>query len=53
MPQQQTQAPPQQPMGQEELLKQVMAMTQQQIDQLPPVERSQIMMLRQSLMGRY
>lgn len=47
------QPPPAQQPGQEELLKQVLAMTQQQIDQLPPTERSQIMMLRQQLMGRY
>jgi cleavage stimulation factor subunit 2 len=44
--------PPQQP-GQEELLKQVLAMPQQQIDLLPPTERSQIMLLRQQYMGRY
>lgn len=45
------QAPP--PPGQEELLKQVLAMSQHQIDQLQPIERSQIMALRQQLMGRY
>ncbi|MCJ1369676.1 hypothetical protein MMC20_000888 [Loxospora ochrophaea] len=46
-------APPpvQAPMGQEELLKQVMQMSQQQIDMLPPAERSQIIMLRQQLMA--
>ncbi|MCJ1430184.1 hypothetical protein MMC29_008100 [Sticta canariensis] len=44
--------PPQQP-GQEELLKQVLAMTQEQINQLPPMERSQITALRQQLLGRY
>ena len=45
--------PPQQQAqpSQEELLKQVMAMTQQQIDQLGPVERGQIMALRASMMG--
>ncbi|MCJ1227862.1 hypothetical protein MMC12_004521 [Toensbergia leucococca] len=47
------QAPPSQPPGQEELLKQVLAMTQQQIDSLPPIERNQIIMLRQQLMGGY
>lgn len=47
------QPPPQQQPGQEELLKQVLAMTPQLIDQLPATERSQIMMLRQQLMGRY
>jgi cleavage stimulation factor subunit 2 len=47
------QAPPPQQPGQEELLKQVLAMPQQQIDLLPPTERSQIMMLRQQYMGRY
>ncbi|KAL9130328.1 MAG: hypothetical protein Q9217_001467 [Psora testacea] len=48
------QPPPQQHQAQpshEELLKQVMAMTQQQIDQLGPVERAQIMALRSSMMG--
>ena len=45
--------PPQQQPGQQELLNQVLAMTQTQIDQLPPVERSQIIELRQQLMGRY
>lgn len=45
--------PPQQQPAQEELLKQVLAMTQEQINQLPPTERSQIMALRQQLMGRY
>lgn len=47
------QAPPPQPNGQDELLKQVLAMTQQQIDGLPPMERTQIMALRQQLMGRF
>jgi len=37
--------------GQDELLKQVLAMTQQQVDSLPPQERAQIMALRQQLMG--
>lgn len=47
------QPPPQQQQpGQEELLKQVMAMTQQQLDQLPPQDRAQIMNLRQSLMAQ-
>ena len=51
--QQQPPPPPQsQAMNQEELLKQVMAMTQQQIDQLPPSDRAQIMLLRQSLQQR-
>ena len=45
--------PPSQQPGQEELLKQVLAMPQQQIDLLPPTERSQIMMLRQQYIGRY
>ena len=36
--------------GQDELLQQVLAMPQQTIDALPPVERSQIMLLRQQLM---
>lgn len=44
--------PPQQP-GQEELLKQVLAMPQQQIDLLPPTERTQIMLLRQQYGGRF
>lgn len=52
-PIQQQQPPPVQQPGQEELLKQVLAMSQQQIDGLPPVERNQIMALRQQLMGRY
>ncbi|KAJ9246869.1 hypothetical protein DTO207G8_8544 [Paecilomyces variotii] len=52
-------APPQaqQPMpaqqqvpGQDELLQQVLSMPQAAIDALPPVERSQIMLLRQQLM---
>jgi len=47
------QAPPAAPIpSQEELLKQVLAMTPQQIDALPPAERSQILMLRQQLMSR-
>ncbi len=41
------------PPNQEELLKQVLAMSQQAIDQLPLVERGQIMALRQQLLGRY
>ncbi|MCJ1466127.1 hypothetical protein MMC07_004746 [Pseudocyphellaria aurata] len=45
--------PPQQQPGHEELLKQVLAMTQEQINQLAPMERAQIMALRQSLAGRY
>lgn len=36
--------------GQEELLQQVIAMPQSTIDALPPMERSQIMLLRQQLM---
>lgn len=47
-------APPQQPPqampGQEELLQQVLSMPQAAIDALPPMERSQIMLLRQQLM---
>ncbi|GAM34073.1 hypothetical protein TCE0_015r01420 [Talaromyces pinophilus] len=43
-------ATPQQIPGQEELLQQVLSMPQSQIDALPPLERSQIMMLRQQLM---
>lgn len=42
-----SQAPP--PMSQEEMLRQVMAMDQGTIDSLPPMERSQIMQLRQQL----
>jgi len=49
-PAQQSQAPP--PQSQEELLKQVMAMSQQQVDALPPNERAQIISLRQALMGQ-
>ena len=55
-PQQQAYAPPPPPinqpaapMSQEEMLRQVMAMTQETIDMLPPTERAQIMALRQSL----
>ncbi|OOF92486.1 hypothetical protein ASPCADRAFT_509447 [Aspergillus carbonarius ITEM 5010] len=44
--QQQPQAMP----GQEELLQQVLSMPQSAIDALPPMERSQIMLLRQQLM---
>lgn len=47
-PQPQPQAP-----SQEDLIKTVMAMTQQQIDSLPPNERQQIIALRQSLGVRY
>ncbi|KAJ5287164.1 hypothetical protein N7478_002850 [Penicillium angulare] len=43
-------APPQPVAGQEELLQQVLAMPQAAIDALPPMERNQIMMLRQQLM---
>lgn len=43
-------APQQQVPGQEELLQQVLNMPQSTIDALPPMERSQIMMLRQQLM---
>lgn len=46
--------PPPQPTpqvaGQEELLQQVLSMPQAAIDALPPMERSQIMLLRQQLM---
>lgn len=42
-------AQPQVP-GQDELLQQVLSMPQSAIDALPPMERSQIMMLRQQLM---
>lgn len=48
LPQQQQQAP-----SQEDLIKTVMSMTQQQIDSLPPNERQQIIALRQSLGVRY
>lgn len=41
---------PQQVPGQEELLQQVMSMSQATIDALPPLERSQIMLLRQQLL---
>ncbi|KAI9367581.1 hinge domain of cleavage stimulation factor subunit 2-domain-containing protein [Aspergillus egyptiacus] len=45
------QPPPQQQIpGQEELLQQVLTMPQSAIDALPPMERSQIMLLRQQLM---
>ncbi|KAN0078852.1 Hinge domain of cleavage stimulation factor subunit 2 domain containing protein [Elaphomyces granulatus] len=43
-PQQQQQVP-----GQDELLQQVLSMSQATIDALPPLERSQIMLLRQQL----
>jgi cleavage stimulation factor subunit 2 len=46
MAQQQQQQPPPPMHNQNDLLQQVLAMTQQQIDMLPPVERSQIMQLR-------
>ncbi|KAI9877304.1 MAG: hypothetical protein M1830_004284 [Pleopsidium flavum] len=46
------QPPPAQLPSQEELLKQVLAMTPQQIDALPPAERGQIIMLRQQLLSR-
>lgn len=39
--------------SQEELIKLVMAMSQQQIDALQPGERDQVMQLRQALMGRF
>ncbi|KAL1970173.1 hypothetical protein VTN77DRAFT_6578 [Rasamsonia byssochlamydoides] len=42
--------PQQQIPGQEELLRQVLEMPQSAIDALPPLERSQIMLLRQQLM---
>lgn len=42
--------PPTQVPGQEELLQQVLAMPQSAIDALPPMERSQVMLLRQQLM---
>ncbi|PYH43145.1 putative polyadenylation factor subunit CstF64 [Aspergillus saccharolyticus JOP 1030-1] len=53
--QQPPQAAPQQPApqaipGQEELLQQVLNMPQAAIDALPPMERSQILLLRQQLM---
>ncbi|CRG84607.1 hypothetical protein PISL3812_01870 [Talaromyces islandicus] len=47
---QQPAATPQQIPGQEELLQQVLNMPQAQIDALPPVERSQILLLRQQLL---
>ncbi|PYH96051.1 hypothetical protein BO71DRAFT_439831 [Aspergillus ellipticus CBS 707.79] len=37
--------------GQEELLQQVLTMSQATIDSFPPAERSQLMLLRQQLMG--
>ena len=43
-------AAPQTMPGQEELLQQVLSMPQSAIDALPPMERSQIMILRQQLM---
>lgn len=43
-------AAPQQVPGQDELLQQVLSMPQAAIDSLPPMERSQIMLLRQQLM---
>lgn len=43
-------AAPQQVPNQDELLQQVLAMPQSAIDALPPMERGQIMMLRQQLM---
>ncbi|KAJ5903368.1 hypothetical protein N7504_005751 [Penicillium tannophilum] len=43
-------APPQPVAGQDELLQQVLAMPQSAIDALPPMERNQIMLLRQQLM---
>ncbi|BAE65234.1 hinge domain of cleavage stimulation factor subunit 2-domain-containing protein [Aspergillus flavus] len=42
--------PQQQMPGQDELLQQVLSMPQSAIDALPPMERSQIMLLRQQLM---
>jgi cleavage stimulation factor subunit 2 len=42
--------PQQQMPGQEELLQQVLSMPQSAVDALPPMERSQIMVLRQQLM---
>ncbi|KAF7174761.1 hypothetical protein CNMCM7691_003447 [Aspergillus felis] len=50
-PQPATQAAPQQQVpSQEELLQQVLSMPQSAIDALPPMERNQIMLLRQQLM---
>ncbi|KAK1147023.1 hypothetical protein N8T08_002351 [Aspergillus melleus] len=43
-------APQQQVPGQDELLQQVLSMPQSAIDELPPMERTQIMLLRQQLM---
>ncbi|KAL9614819.1 MAG: hypothetical protein Q9167_000729 [Letrouitia subvulpina] len=51
MQQPQPQQKPQQQPTQEELLKQVLAMPQHEIDMLPPDQRSQIMALKQSLAG--
>jgi cleavage stimulation factor subunit 2 len=48
-PQAAPQPPPQMP-GQEDLLHQVLSMPQSAIDALPPLERSQILLLRQQLM---
>lgn len=50
-PQTQAQSQPQPAVpGQEELLQQVLAMPQSTIDALPPMERSQVMILKQQLM---
>lgn len=43
--------PQQQPPSQEELLQQILNMPQQQIDQLAPADRAQIMAVRQQLRG--
>ena len=51
-PQQQPPVPQQAPDPQAALLQQVLAMSQAQIDMLPPTERAQIMQLKQSLIGR-
>ena len=45
------QPPPRQGQNQEELIKQVMALSPQQIDALPPADRAQVMALRQQLRG--
>ncbi|KAI9811998.1 MAG: hypothetical protein M1827_004890 [Pycnora praestabilis] len=49
-PPQVQQAPP--PQNQADLLQQVLSLTQQQIDLMPPLERSQVIMLRQQLLAQ-
>lgn len=49
IPQQPPQPQPTPQMSQEEMLRQVLAMDQRTIDSLPPLERSQVMQLRQQM----